>query len=259
VEQDPLDSSGRTLWLDDLRHSYVDLDDPTVIQFEYIQSFADVVTAWFPERPALDALHIGGGGFTMPRYLRAEYPGTVSTVLEIDESVLETGRERLALETGPDLRVQIGDARIGIRDRRDDSADFVVSDAFGSMSVPWHLTTTEFIGEVQRVLRPDGVYVLNIIDYPPLRFVRAELRTLGEHFDHVAAIGPAGVFDGQFGGNVVLVAANDPLPRENLRGIVQGRGNELVTGAEVRHLIGDSPVVTDDFAPIDQWLDRDRN
>ena len=259
VEKDAINPSGRTLWLDDERHSYVDLRDPTVLQFGYTRSFADVAEAWFPDHPPLDALHIGGGGFTMPRYLRAEYPGTVSTVLEIDKSVLKTAKERLGLETGPDLRVQIGDARIGIREQARDSADFVVSDAFSSLAVPWHLTTTEFIGEVQRVLRPDGVYVQNIIDYPPLRFVRSELRTLQEHFEHVAVIGPASLFNGQSSGNVVLVAANDRLPRQRLRDLVAAQGNELLTGAAVRRLVGDSPVITDDFAPIDQWLAQDKN
>ena len=258
VERDTLNPSGRTLWLDDLRHSYVDVKDPTNLAFEYIQSFADVAEARFPDHPPVDALHIGGGGFTMPRYLRAVYPGSRSTVLEIDESVVKTNRERLGLKTGPDLKVRIGDARTGIRTRPDDSADFVISDAFGSLSVPWHLTTTEFIDDVERVMRDDGVYVLNIIDYPPLRFVRAELRTLQEHFPYVAAIAPQALFDGLDGGNVVLVAANQPLDEETLRSLVTAKGNVLVTGRELDRLIDGAPVITDDFAPIDQWLDQDK-
>ena len=250
--------SGRTLWLDDLRHSYVDLDDPTELQFAYVQSFADVVASRFPDHPAIDALHIGGGGFTMPRYLRAEYPGTHSTVLEIDPEVLKIGREELGLRTGPDLRVHIGDARIGIRDQATDSADLVVSDAFGSLSVPWHLATTEFIGEVQRVLRPDGVYVLNIIDYPPSRFARAELRTLQEHFAHVAVLAPSYVLDGKDGGNLVLVASEQPIDTATLRERSASTGVEVVAGAAVDRFIDGMPVITDDHAPVDQWLSQDR-
>ena len=38
-----------------------------------------------PMRPGpLDALHIGGGGFSFPRYLDAVRPGTENLVLEID-------------------------------------------------------------------------------------------------------------------------------------------------------------------------------
>ena len=94
VEHDIQKPSGRILWLDDLMHSYVDLDDPTYLEFDYIKSFSDAVAVAWPQTQALDALHIGGGGFTLPRYLAAEYPGTKSTVLEIDPTVLKIGRER---------------------------------------------------------------------------------------------------------------------------------------------------------------------
>ncbi|MET0921233.1 MAG: fused MFS/spermidine synthase [Acidimicrobiia bacterium] len=257
VEQDPANANGRTLWLDDLRHSYVDLEDPTFLQFGYIRSFADVLDVAFPDHRAIDALHIGGGGFTMPRYLRAEYPGSKSTVLEIDQAVLDINRDELGLHTGSDIKVDIGDARIGIRDRPDHSADLVISDAFGSLSVPWHLTTTEFIHEVQRVMRDDGVYVLNIIDYPPLRFVRAELRTLQQHFKHVGAIAPSGMFDGSDGGNVVLFASNREFDDAQLRELSTANGNVVVTGDALDRLIGNAPVITDDDAPIDQWLSED--
>ncbi|MFI5046522.1 MAG: fused MFS/spermidine synthase [Acidimicrobiia bacterium] len=258
VERDPYNPSGRTLWLDDLRHSYVDLADPTDLQFTYIKSFAQVVASKFPDHRAIDALHIGGGGFTLPRYLRAEYPGTHSTVLEIDPEVLKIAREKLGLKTGPDLRVQVGDARIGIRDRATDSADLVVSDAFGSLSVPWHLATTEFIGQVQRVLRPGGVYVLNIIDYPPSRFARAELRTLQAHFPHVAVMAPSYVLDGTDGGNLVLVASASPIDVATLREQSRADGVEVLTGEALNRFVDGMPVITDDHAPVDQWLSQDR-
>ena len=54
----------------------------------------------------------------------------------------------------------------------DDAFDVVMGDAFGSLSVPWHLTTDEFLGEIDRVMRPDGRYVMNLIDGPALSFVR---------------------------------------------------------------------------------------
>ena len=85
-------------------HSYVDLNDPTFLEFDYVKSFSDAVAVAWPDHRALDALHVGGGGFTMPRYLAAEYPGTKSTVLEIDPSVLKTGRERLGLHTSNALQ-----------------------------------------------------------------------------------------------------------------------------------------------------------
>ena len=83
---------------------------------------------------------------------------------------------------GDDLRVVVGDARTSIADLSADAYDVVLGDAFGSLAVPWHLTTREMVAQVQRVLRPGGVYALNVIDNPPAGFARAEAATLREAF-----------------------------------------------------------------------------
>ena len=80
--------------------------------------------------------------------------------------------------TGPDLEVVVGDARTSIAAQPTGSYDVVVGDAFGSLAVPWHLTTREMVAEVRRVLRPGGTYVLNVIDNPPNAFAAAEAATL---------------------------------------------------------------------------------
>jgi SAM-dependent methyltransferase len=258
VEHDPYRPSGRILWLDDVQHSYVDLADPGHLEFDYSRSFADAIDTAFPRREPLDALHIGGGGFTLPRYLAATRPGSRSTVLEIDPAVLELGRDKLGLHTSNALRVHIGDARLSIRAEPGNSRDLVVGDAFGSLSVPWHLTTREFMRDVDRVLRPDGLYVQNVIDYPPFRFARAQLATLRERFEYVAAVGPRSVLNGLEGGNVALVAAHHPLDHAALaRRVGVHGGDELLDGAAVNRFIGSAPVITDDYAPIDQWLRED--
>jgi SAM-dependent methyltransferase len=253
VERDASVPSARILWLDNLRHSYVDLNDPTHLGFFYEQAFADVIAAAWPDHRALDALHIGGGGFTLPRYLATTYPGTRSTVLEIDPTVLKVGRDELGLHTSDALRVRIGDARIGIRKQLDASADLVVGDAFASLSVPWHLTTTEFVSQVARVLRPNGMYIMNVIDYAPYRFLRAEVKTLQRHFSYVAAVSPS--LHTYPGGNVVLVASNRPVIDRTFHStflpVVP------LEGAQLNVFIGNAPVIRDDFAPVDQWLDAD--
>ena len=94
VERDFPGGTGRTLWLDNGRHSYVDLADPTYIQFEYVQSFIDVMDVAYPGSEPLDVVHVGGGGFTMPRYVDATRPGSHNTVFELDQAVFDTARER---------------------------------------------------------------------------------------------------------------------------------------------------------------------
>lgn len=257
IEPDPARLSGRTLVLDTLRHSYVDLDDPTHLEFRYIRVFAGALDGLAPSG-ALDVVHLGGGGFTMPRYLGATRPGSTNLVLEIDGGLVDLVVERLGLTAEPGLDVRVGDGRILLGDVGDATADVVVGDAFGGLAVPWHLTTTEAVAEVRRVLRPGGFYVSNLIDYPPLRFVRAELRTLAEHFPHVALIAPAATIDGNDGGNVVLVGATEPFDVERLETAVaaQAAGETVLVDDAALAFAGDAPVLTDDKAPVDQWLAR---
>ena len=102
-------------------------------------------------------------------------------------------------------------------DLADDSADVVVGDAFGSRAVPFHLATEEFLADVERVVRPDGIYVANIIDGPDEEFLRAEAATIARVFDHVAVIRGPGIVIGR-NGNSVVVASQSPLDVESLSG-----------------------------------------
>jgi hypothetical protein len=73
---------GWLLLLDRIRQSYVDLDDPGYLDFEYVQAFADVVDA-MPSGP-LAVTHIGGGACTLARYVAQTRPGSPQIVLEPD-------------------------------------------------------------------------------------------------------------------------------------------------------------------------------
>ena len=75
---------GRLLLLDGVGHSYVDLDDPTHLEFDYVQSIASLIDTAYPSGEALTGYHLGAGGLTVPRYLDVVRPGTTSLVSEID-------------------------------------------------------------------------------------------------------------------------------------------------------------------------------
>ena len=259
VVEDEARPGGRLLILDTLRHSYVDLDDPTHLQFAYARVFADVIATVAPAGP-LRALHVGGGGFTLPRYLRAVRAGSSSTVLEIDPGLVRLSRDRLGLVTGPDLDVHVGDARLLLETVASGRYDVVLGDAFGGLAVPWHLTTQEFLGAVRAQLGAGGVYLMNLIDYPPMRFARSELATLALMFDEVAVIAPPDVVAGRRGGNVVLVAGVGPLDVSRLASAITGRGGTevVVSGPALADFVDGAPALSDDFAPVDQWLSRSR-
>lgn len=247
VEHDPANPSGRVLRLDTLRHSYVDLDDPTHLEFRYIRIFASVAEG-LGEGP-IETLHIGGGGFTFPRYLNATRPDGSNTVIEIDDELVRIGEEHLGLQVD-EIELHVNDARQVVRHEPDGRYDLVVGDAFGGLSPPWHLTTAEFIAEIHRVLRDDGIYTLNVIDGGPLRFAEAQTATLLDAFEHVAIVLPTTNTSAPV--NYVLIASDQSLDTID----IDPTDGRLLVGDDVEAFAGDARPLVDDFAPVDQLITR---
>ena len=256
VSVDPERPTGRLLVLYQLRHSYVYLQDPTHLEFTYAQAMSHVLETFRPPGEPLDVLHIGGGGFSLPQYLEVTRPGTFSRVLELDDAMVALAEDELGLELGEDLQAVTGDARINLQAESDDAYDLVIGDAFGGQAVPWHLTTVELLEDVQRVLRADGVYAINLIDYGNLGFARSEAATLQAVFDHVAIIAPPERIARRDGGNFIMVAADVPIDAEAIaqHALDTADDDVVITGAEVDDFVGDGMVLTDEFAPVDQLM-----
>ena len=156
VVTDPDRASGRVLMLDGAPHSYVDLDDPTYLDWDYAKAVVSVIDTAYPEGLPLRVYHIGGGGLTLPRYLEHVRPGTSSLVSEIDPGVVKIDTEQLELKTGHGIEVKSKTLGSASGRLADDSRDLVLGDAFGGVSVPWHLTTREMVREIDRVLTEEG-------------------------------------------------------------------------------------------------------
>ena len=217
VIADPFRPSTRTLVLDGREAGQVDLKDPRRLTFSYMRRIADVIDAFRPPGAGIDALHLGGGAFALPRYLAVTRPASQSEVFELDAGVVRLAREHLGLRTSPRLRVKVGDAAELIQATPARCADLVIGDAFDGPHVPAQLSGERFAAEVRRVLRAAGVYVLNVIDVPPLDETRGHAAALDATFSNVLWIAPSGVLRGRAPGNVVLVASDAALPVAALR------------------------------------------
>ena len=123
--------------------------------------------------------------------------------------------------------------------------------------MPWHLTTREFVAEVDRVLRPDGVYVMNVIDGGRLRFLKSEINTLRDQFEYAAAISAESSFLGGFVDNVVLVGSHRKLDHAALADLVGRHFQVVLDGEKLARFAGKARVLTDDYAPVDQWLTQE--
>jgi spermidine synthase len=222
------DGSLRTLVVDGLEASIVDLEDPARLEIPYMRWMAAVLAACRPR----DVLHLGGGGCTLPRWLATRSrPSARSLVFEVDADVVAAAREHLALDEVPGLTVRVADARAGVAGLRPRSFDAVASDVFVGPYVPEHLGTLEALEDVRRVLRPGGVYVANLIDEAPLRRARRQLATIAAVFGTPTLIAERAVLAGRRAGNLV-VAAGRMLPARIALGtdVLAGEAAELWSG-----------------------------
>ncbi|HEY3828263.1 MAG TPA: fused MFS/spermidine synthase [Solirubrobacteraceae bacterium] len=253
IEIVPQLPAGRLLVLDQEFNSFVEPQHPRYLAFPYTRWIGDSIAAMTPRGAPLNVLFVGGGGFTLPRWLLATRPGSHAHVFEVDGKLVEFDEQRLGLRTSPNMRVTVGDARVAFQSQPGASAEVVVGDAFSGLTIPWQLTTREWLEEVRRVLRPHGIYMLNLIDFRPLKLLRAELATLLGTFANVRMITPAGGDGNPAGGNEVLLASNGPLPTQ--RGPAAFGASVYEKGALVRLVAGAQPL-RDDYAPVDQLETR---
>jgi spermidine synthase len=204
------------LTVDGAPQSYVDLDEPTHLEFEYARRLGHVLDTLAEPGRALDVLHLGGGALTLPRYLAVTRPGSRQDVVEADRGLLGLVTEHLPLPDGADIALHCADARQWLEAAPADSADVLVADVFGGSRVPAHLTSLAYVREAARVLRDGGVYLANLPDAAPFAFLRSQLATLAAVFEELLLIAEPGVLRGRRFGNAVLATAHHPLDTATL-------------------------------------------
>ncbi|PCG82501.1 spermidine synthase-like protein [Streptomyces sp. WZ.A104] len=199
------------LTVDDAPQSYVDLDDPTHLEFEYVRRLAHVVDVAAEPGAPLVVLHLGGGALTLPRYVAATRPGSRQDVVEADRGLLRLVGEHLPLPEGSGITVHAADARARLEAAAPASADLLIADVFGGSRVPAHLTSVEYARAAGRALRPHGIYAANLADSAPFAFLRSQLANFSAVFPEAALIGEPAVLRGRRFGNVVLLASHAPV------------------------------------------------
>ncbi|MFI5678280.1 spermidine synthase [Streptomyces cellulosae] len=205
-----------TLLLDGAPQSHVDLDDPAYLSFEYQRRLGHVVDLVAPPGRPVHAVHLGGGALTLARYVAVTRPRSTQQVVERDAALVQLVRRELPLAPNARIRVRSADAREGLAKVPDGWADLVIADVFSGARTPAHLTSTEFLDDVRRALKPGGFYAANLADGPPLAHLRGQIATVAARFAHLALVADPTVLRGKRFGNAVLVACDHPLPLTEL-------------------------------------------
>ncbi|MFJ8669864.1 spermidine synthase [Streptomyces sp. NPDC093600] len=240
------------LTVDDAPQSYIDLDEPTHLEFEYARRLAHVLDSAADEGAPLDVLHLGGGALTLPRYVAATRPGSRQDVVEADRGLLALVTEHLPLPAGSGVTVHGADARAWLEAAPAASADVLIADVFGGSRVPAHLTSAEYARAARRVLRPGGTYVANLADGAPFAFLRSQLATFAAFFGELALIAEPAVLRGRRFGNAVLVASDAEIDTARLarRTAADAFPARVEYGASLARFTGDArPVHDEDAVP----------
>ncbi|MGW1099291.1 spermidine synthase [Streptomyces sp. NPDC002455] len=236
-----------TLLLDGAPQSHVDLDDPSYLSFEYQRRLGHVIDLAAPAGRPLQVVHLGGGAFTLARYIAASRPRSTQQIVEIDGPLVQLVRRELPLDPQARIRVRSADARAGLGKIQDGWADLVIADVFGGARTPAHLTTAEFLAEVRRVLKPGGQYAANLADGPPLAHLRGQVATAASLFPELALAADPTVWRGRRFGNAVLVASDLPIAVAELTRRVASdpHPGRVEQGRALADFTGGAAVVTD--------------
>jgi spermidine synthase len=263
-----------TLLIDGILQSEVDLGDPRHLEIEYMRRLGHIADLAAPTEMPLDVLHLGGGALTLARYVEVTRPGSRQLAVESNATVAALVSRRLpvaqpsagrpnsarhrrgepgrALPGTGEIGVLVADARAALERLPDDSFDVLVVDVFAGAQTPAHLTSVEFTIAGARVLRPSGIYAVNVGDGPPLAHARGRVAAVRSVFAHVCVLAEPAVLRGRRFGNLVVVASDHELPVSGLirRIAADPFPARLMEGAALdRFVAGCAPIVDANAEP----------
>jgi spermidine synthase len=234
VERDPARPSGRLLRQGEMDASYIDLADPSHLEFDYLRWMRLVLRVARARR----VLHVGGGACALARALAADDPDGRQEVCEIDPGVLGVAREHLGLRRTRGLRVREGDGREFLAVQDDSSWDAVVIDAYVGASVPRRLVTVEALADVRRVA---PLAMVNVVDNRAARTIRSVAAGLAVAYPRVWTLGGRG-------GNTVVVgsASHLDLARISARAAADPSPARLIAPATMARLVQSAEPLRDE-------------
>jgi len=251
------DGGVRYLESDRVRHGAVRLADGAMA-LSYPRLFP---LAWAYAPAVRRVLILGMGGGNSASYLRDAFPDIAVDLVEIDPAVPEVARRFMGFAAGDGIEVHVDDGRRFLELHRE-RWDVIIADTYIGLSVPFHMTTREFLALVDARLADGGVLVVNLAAGLGEPFPRAIYRTLAERFETVDAFPVPGL------GNTVLFARHGPRPAagelERLAADLDRRGGfrPSLAGLARRRLpaavdVRGVPVLSDRFAPVDRLIHLD--
>jgi spermidine synthase len=132
-------------------------DVPTLSYARHIMAALPVVAR--PRR----VLVVGLGGACIQRFLRKLLPDVTIETAELDSVIRDVATKYFFFKEDARQIVHLGDGRTFV-ERSKDKYDLILLDAFSATSIPYHLSTREFLQSVKDHLAEGGVVCANLWD-----------------------------------------------------------------------------------------------
>jgi len=254
----------RSFILDKLVHSKADITQPEDLRYSYLAYFTALLDEVYGPQTPLHTLTVGGGGYSLPHYLEVNRPGGITDVVEIDPAVTEAAHAAFGFPRDTTANIFHMDGRNYVVQTAAATPpgggkyDVVLCDSVSDYSVPFHLTTVEYLRDIAAILKEDGVYAGLLIDmYDIGGMLSASIGTAQAVFPHVTVICCGGRLDRR--STYVIVGSRRPL---DLSGVParaahtpEGKGR-LLTAEEIAALRArtGNTLLSDNFAPVENLL-----
>jgi spermidine synthase len=165
-------------------------------------------------------------------------------------------RKYFRLPENDRLTIQNKDGRALLNKAPTGVYDVIYGDAYrSSFSIPYQLTTIEAMQKAHDSLTENGVMMINVIsgiEGKTGRFLRAEYRTLKEVFPAVYVFPVTDPSDRFLVQNIIVIASKSSSPPDYSR--VSASVRHYAANLLTQPPLGDEPVLTDDLAPVDQYI-----
>lgn len=185
-----------------VEQSALSLADPARLEYVYTQAMA---LALLLRRDIREALVLGLGGGALVRALREQVSSARIHGVEQRSGVIQVARSCFFLDDDPKIHLVVADAAEFVRNC-ESVMDLIFADLYGAEGMDGRQTGREFLENCLDLLRPDGVFVVNLWDseYRKSIEMNRQLKATFEGrvlFNHVQ------------GGNIIAYGFAGDLPR----------------------------------------------
>lgn len=112
------------------------------------------------KKPA-DILVLGMGTGTFAKECRYFFPESRIDGVEIDQKIVDLSKNYFGLRDD-EARIYINDGRTFLSSPDAGKYDIVMVDAYHDITIPFHMSTTEFFAQIKEHLKPGGIIMINI-------------------------------------------------------------------------------------------------